>query len=296
MRFTLKQLEIFVQTAHHKSVTKAAEYLAMSQSAASGALKELESNFDIHLFDRVGKRLQLSELGGSVRPKAELLISIAKELEMSLVGEDEISSLAIGATLTIGNYLAVRLIADYMEAYPGAPVELEIANTQEIVRRVENFELDIGLVEGEINSSLLSVVPWYQDALVVFCAPSSIYESKPYLSDKDLKEASWILREQGSGTRQTFDRALSGILSQLSVRLELGHTEAIKQAVMAGLGLSCLSKLALQDSFDDNKLVPLKVRGRSFNRTWYIIQRKDKYRSHSLRNWLSVCDRYKNLS
>lgn len=290
MRYTLRQLEVFLATAHFENVTKAADSLAMSQSAASGALKDMEQQFDVQLFDRVGKRLQVNELGRLLRPKAEALLEQAKELEQELMTHKEVGHLKLGATLTIGNYLAVELMADFMRETPGAEVTLEVANTEAIARQILNFDLDIGLIEGEFQHPDLEVSYWRDDELVVFCSPKHPLANKQELDDNDLLAAEWILREQGSGTRQGFDRAMHGLMSQQTITLELQHTEAIKRAVEAGLGISCLSRIAVEDNFKRGSLVALNVPHRDLNRAFYLILRRDKYRSAGVKKWLQLCN------
>jgi len=291
MRYTLRQLEVFLATANYENVTRAADSLAMSQSAASGALKDLEQQFDVLLFDRVGKRLQVNELGRLLRPKAEAFLEQARELESELSTHQHVGSLKVGATLTIGNYLAVDLMAEFMREIPSAQVSLEVANTVAIARQVANFELDIGLIEGETQHPDLTVSHWRDDELVVFCAPSHPWAERGQLSDDDLLAAQWILRETGSGTRQAFDRAMHGLLSNQKITLELQHTEAILRAVEAGLGISCLSRIALQDSFARGTLVPLAVPQRDLSRAFYFILRRDKYLSEGIKKWLELCRR-----
>ncbi len=291
MKYTLRQLEVFLAVAHHDNISRAAESLSMSQSAASGALRDLESQFDIRLFDRIGKRLQINELGRLLRPRAEALLERALALQLQLQQHQTVGELKIGATLTIGNYLAVGLMARYMSEHPGARVKLEVANTSAIAARVANFDLDIGLIEGEIRHDELEILPWRDDELVVFSAPDHPLASKPLLSDTDLLATVWILRELGSGTRQTFDRAMHGLLPQLNILLELEHTEAIKRAVGAGLGIGCLSRIALADAFDRGSLVPLAVPGRAFDRQFYLILNRHKYRSAGIERWLELCRR-----
>lgn len=291
MRYTLRQLEVFLATAHFENVTKAAQSLAMSQSAASGALKDLERQFDMQLFDRVGKRLQANEQGLSLRPKAQALIEQAKVLEQQLINHKDIGHIKVGATLTIGNYLAVSLMADFMRENPGAEIQLEVANTEAIAKQVLNFDLDIGLIEGEFYHSDLEVSHWRDDALVVFCAPNHPLAQKSVLDDQDLIAAEWILRETGSGTRQGFDRAMHGLLASQSIKLELQHTEAIKRAVEAGLGISCLSSITLEDDFQRGSLVPLNIPHRDFHRAFYFILHKNKYPSTGIQRWLALCQR-----
>lgn len=289
MRYTLRQLEVFLACAHYQNVSRAAESLSMSQSAASTALKEFEQQFDVRLFERTGKRLRLNELGRQLWPRAEELLERARELEVTLQSHGDLGRLKIGATLTIGNYLAASIMARYMEEQPGARVELDVANTSAIAQRVLNFELDLGLIEGELNHPDLEMTPWRGDELVVFCAPDHPLATAGQLGDDALRAATWILREPGSGTRQTFERALAGLLPELNIRLELQHTEAIKRAVEAGLGISCLSRVSLSDAFARGSLVELPVPHRSFKREFYIALHRQKYLSTSVKRWLELC-------
>jgi len=141
MRFSLRQLQVFIATARHQSISKAAEELAMSQSATSGALLELEKQFDIKLFDRIGKRLQTNELGYLLRPRAEALMTLAQELEQDLLLHKQASHLKIGATLTIGNYLCISLIQAFTKKWPESRVELDVNNTHHITQELLNFQI-----------------------------------------------------------------------------------------------------------------------------------------------------------
>ncbi|MDB2409906.1 MAG: LysR family transcriptional regulator [Pseudomonadales bacterium] len=289
MKFTLRQLQVFLATAHYQNISRAADSLAMSQSAASGALRDLEQRYDAQLFDRVGKRLQLNAHGNAIRPLAESLMAEATEVEAALEQREATGNLNVGATLTIGNYIAIPIIARFKQDYPAVDIRLHVANTEHIAAEVLNFDLDIGLIEGEYSHPDLSVEPWHADELVVFCAPDHPYAQLEQLSDQQLIAAQWILREQGSGTRQTFDRAMQGLLNELDVHLELEHTEAIKRAVEAGLGLGCLSGITLSDAFKRGTLVPLAVAHRDMHRQFYFVTHKKKFQSRSLQCWLDCC-------
>jgi DNA-binding transcriptional LysR family regulator len=197
--------------------------------------------------------------------------------------------LQVGASLTIGNYLAVDLVAKYIQLHPDSQIKLQVENSEGIAAKVINFELDIGLIEGEINHPELDVIPWKDDELIVFCAPEHPLAKNNKINDQQLLQAQWVLREKGSGTRQTFDRAMHGLLPQLDISLELQHTEAIKRAVESKLGIGCLSKVALHDAFAKGRLLPLKTPTRNFSRQFYFIIHRKKYRSVILNRWLELC-------
>ncbi len=289
MKYSLRQLEVFLATARRENISRAAEALSMSQSAASGALKELEQQFSVQLFDRVGKRLQLSELGREIRPHAENLLAQAEAFQQIIGGGELAGSLRLGATLTIGNYLAVPMIAAFRDRYSGADVSLHVANTETIARRVADFELDLGMIEGEVSHRSLQTIHWRDDELQVFCAPGHPLAKRRHVTDVQLKQQRWIVRERGSGTRQVFERAMSGILADLDIDMELQHTEAIKRAVEAGLGVGCLSRISLREAFARGSLVPMAVPQRDFRRQLNLILHRDKFHSATLRHWLQLC-------
>ena len=261
----------------------------MSQSAASDSLKELENQFDIKLFDRVGKRLKLNDFGRVLQPRAEELLERARELEAALGRHQALGALRVGATLSIGNYLAIPLIAQYRQRFPEGRISLDVDNTERITDRILHFELDVGLIEGEVNHPDLEITRWQEDELVAFSAPGHPLAGRRRLGSRDLTGAQWILREPGSGTRQTFDRAMHDLIPDLQILLELEHTEAIKRAVESGLGIGCLSQITLQEDFDQGRFVPLALPGRDLRRSFYLILHRDKYRSAALRHWLELC-------
>ena len=199
-----------------------------------------------------------------------------------MLAHQELGQLNVGATLTIGNYLAVSIMARYMAEQPGARVQLEVANTRAIVDRVLGFDLDLGLIEGEMNHRDLELLPWREDELVVFCAPDHPLAGKPRLDDHDLKAATWIVRESGSGTRQTFERGMHGILPDLNLLLELEHTEAIKRAVETGLGIG-LSRVS--PGLPARVAGALAVPHRDFSREFYSCC-TGKYRNPGVERWL----------
>jgi DNA-binding transcriptional LysR family regulator len=289
MRYTLRQLEVFLAVARTGSVSRAGQELGLSQSATSSSLADLERQFDLQLFDRMGKRLRLSMRGAAIRAQAEAVLEQARDLERGFESRAIEHRVRVGATLTIGNYVAVPLVARFMRAHPAIALTLDVANTEQIARQVANFELDVGLVEGEVDQPDLETTAWRDDQLVVFCGAQHPLARKRALTDDDLLAADWIVRERGSGTRQAFDRAMRGLLPRLKVALTLGQTEAIKRAVEAGLGLGCVSRIALEDAFARGTLKPCRVPHRDFRRQFYFLLHKGKQRSAGMDRWLAFC-------
>lgn len=289
MKLTLRQLEIFLAIARLQNVSRAAEALALSQSATSTALNELERQFDTRLFDRIGKRVRLNELGNALLPRAAELIDRTRELEAMLQAQDVPGELRVGATLTIGNYLGTLIVSHFMQRHPGSRITLDVENTAHIIAKVANFELDLGLVEGRCHHPEIEAVPWGDDALEVFAAPHHPLAAKRRLTPADLVGADWILREPGSGTRETFDLAAAGVLPQVRIKLELAHTEAIKRAVESGLGIGCISRLALREAFRRGSLVRLKTPFLKMDRQFCILVHRRKYRTAMSEQFIALC-------
>lgn len=291
MRYSLRQLQVFVAIARCGSVSQAALELAMSQSAASTALGDFERQFDCQLFDRVGKRLRLNELGQQLLPRAAELLDRAEEIEALLQGNSGVGTLRVGATLTIGNYLAPVLVAGFMRRYPESQVRLHVHNTEQIVQQVARYELDFGLVEGESDHPELVLEPWLEDELVVFCAPEHPFARQGTAVPEELGRESWILRERGSGTRKAFERAVTEFGQPLHIRLELEHTEAIKRAVESGLGIGCISRLALRENFRRGSLVPVETPLLQLRRQFYFVRHRHKYQTRGMQLFMELCGR-----
>lgn len=289
MKYSLRQLEVFVAIGRQESVSRAAEALSLTQSATSMALGELEKQFNTLLFDRYGKRLQLNERGRQILPEAIELLDRAAQLESLLAGDAGFGSLRLGATLTIGNYLATLLIGDYMHRYPGSRVQLEVHNTEMVVEQVAHFKLDFGLIEGDSQHPDLEITPWVDDELVIFATPDHPLAGRKNLVLADVINETWILRERGSGTRQVFDAALRHELPHLNICLELEHTEAIKRAVESGMGIGCISRLALKDAFRRGSLIPLEIAGLDLNRQFNFVVHRKKFRSAGMEAFLNLC-------
>lgn len=288
MRITLRQLEIFVAIAKNENVSRAADSLALSQSAASSALVELERMFACALFDRVGKSLRLNATGRGLQPLAETLLAHAADVEAFLDG-DRLGPLDVGATLTVGNYLATMLVAEFIGRHPKVPVQLQVANSETVIARLLHYECDIGLIEGDVSHPDLAVEPWMEDELVVFCAPGHELAEAGCADNERLSKQRWVLRERGSGTRSQFDRIVGAQLGHLDILLELEHTEAIKRTVESGLAIGCLSRLSLNEAFRRGSLVEVATPQFELKRHFSFARHRRRHVSASVKSFLQLC-------
>lgn len=261
----------------------------MSQSAASEAILNLEHTYKVALFDRVSNKLSLNAIGHTIRKEAESLIVHCQSFEEVLRDHTDVGHIKVGASFTIGNHLATRYLSGYLADYPKADVQLDISNSPDVVSKVLNYEIDIGMIEGEVQHKELELIPWREDELVVFCAADHPLAKKKTLTNRDIKDAMWILREPDSGARYTFDRALAGLLADINIYLELKHNEAIKNAVESGLGIGCLSRIVLEKNFANGDLVPLTLPRRTMRRTFYFALPRHRYHLEPVNAWMANC-------
>jgi len=258
MRLTLRQLQLFHAVAQTGRTTAAGERVALSQSAVSAALTDLEASLGVILFDRVGKRLALNHNGRTLLPLARAMLRGAQEIEQVFQsGESAPVHLRLAASTTIGNYVLPPLLASFQQQWPRARIDLRISNTQDVVALAGALAVDLGLIEGPCRDAELATLPWLEDEMVIVAAPGHplLPAVGNRLGVRQLRQTRWLLREPGSGTREVVEQTLMPHLHHLAQTNTLGSSEAIKNAAAAGLGLSCLSLFAVRDLLATKRLV-----------------------------------------
>ncbi|HEY2779336.1 MAG TPA: LysR family transcriptional regulator [Steroidobacteraceae bacterium] len=294
MRLTLRQLQIFRAIALSGSTAAAALSVPLSQSAASAALKELERVLGSRVFDRIGKRLLLNDNGRALLPMALAVLDGAHNLEAAFLSSSQALpvDLHIYASTTIGNYILPSLLARFKHTTPSARLELKIGNTLDVVTAVRDFATDLGFIEGPCHAMDVIVEPWLEDELVIVAAPSHplVRAAKQRkLKANQLAEAQWLLRESGSGTRETVEQALLPHLLNIPASMTLGSSEAIKNAVAEGLGISCLSRSVVRNLLAAKRLCVLSTALPKLTRTFLMIHHERKVLSDPLRKFIAHC-------
>ena len=294
MRLTLRRLQLFCAIARTGSTMAGAEAASLSQSATSAALAELESTLGTRLFDRVGKRLVLNDAGRALLPEAQGLLEQAELIEQRF-GSGAAQArvrFRLAASTTIGNYVLPSLLAAFRQQMPQASLDAWIGNTLGVAQIVAGFEADLGMIEGPCHVPDLVVLPWRVDELVLVAAPghalAAAARSAP-LAAEQLRSAPWLLREAGSGTREAVESALLPFLHHVQSDAVLGSSEAIKNAVAAGLGVSCLSRVLVQDMLENGRLVELRSALPVLQRSFSLIHRREKRLSQALTCFLALC-------
>jgi len=287
MHITLRQLAVFAEVLKSGSTTQASQMLALSQSAVSAALTDLEGQLGVQLFDRVGKRLVVNEHGRLLYPRALALLEQTTEIEQ-LFREDN-GAIRVYASSTIGNYILPEIIARYRRDFPGLPLEMSVGNSQDVINAVADFRVDIGLIEGPCHTAEIVSEPWLEDELVVFASPASPLLHGEVTLER-LASAPWILRERGSGTRELVDYLLLSHLPQFHLGMELGNSEAIKHAVRHGLGISCLSRRVIAEQLETGTLKEIAIPLPRLVRTLWRIHHRQKHLSNALKRFLRYCE------
>jgi DNA-binding transcriptional LysR family regulator len=281
---TLEQLRIFVAVAEREHVSAAARALPLAQSAVSAAISALEARHGAALFDRIGRRVALTEAGRMLLVQARAILADVAEAEAALAehGAGVRGSLAVFASQTIAGYWLPRHLVAFRRAHPAVELRLAVGNSAEAARAVEEGRADVGFVEDEASGERLTREKLALDRLILVAAPSHPWAGRRELSREELEAGEWVLREPGSGTRAALERALvrRGVaLERLRVALTLPSNEAKRAAVEAGLGATALSASVAAPSLEAGLLVqiPFEIESRAFS-----LLRRPARRPHRL--------------
>jgi DNA-binding transcriptional LysR family regulator len=284
---TLDQLRIFVAVAELQHVTRAASALALSQSAVSSSIAALEAQYDIKLFHRIRRNIVLTEAGQQFLSEARAVLaraSSAGNMLADLAGLRR-GALTLAASQTVANYWIPKVMQRFHEAYPGISLNLSITNTEQVVRQVAEGTVDLGFVEDQVETDGLDVRAVAQDELVLVVAPDHPWVGRDSRSAAfDLRESAWVLREQGSGTRSSFEkmvRSLGGDPSGFDIALELPSNEAVRSAVEAGAGATVMSRLVVASSLSAGTLTALRWPLPS--RDFLMLRHQQRYVTEAMR-------------
>jgi DNA-binding transcriptional LysR family regulator len=288
---TLRQLEVFLAVAREKSFSLAAKKIHSSQPTLSEHVSELESELGKQLFFRQGRRrvVTVTEAGRVFEQFAERAVSAVEGARQALAELDGLAhgSLLIGASTTPGLYVLPRIVAAFRTKYPGVDVKLQIANSQTIEGRVRERELDLGIVGGHaLQPGQECLAAGMLDELVLIVSPAHAWARRRDVTPESLADEPLLVREEGSATRSVTERALQRV--KLRVAMELDHTEAIKQGVMAGLGVAFVSLYAVQGEIAAGRLRALRLRGVRIQRHFHVIHHEARRVTASARAFLEL--------
>jgi DNA-binding transcriptional LysR family regulator len=279
---TLDQLRIFAEVAHHQHITKAAKAMNMTQSAVSAAVITLEERHGVSLFDRIGRSIVLNQTGAIFLEHALQVLAEAKAAEAALSDLAGLlrGELSVMASQTVGAYWLPSRLARFHALYPGLGLDVGIGNTEAVADAVEAGRVELGVVEGKVDRPTLSSRMISTDEMIVVVSPTHPWATGKKLGKPDFAEATWVLREPGSGTRLAFEAMIAKDklkLQDLKVAIVLPGNEVVLGAVEAGMGATLTSRSAAQTELNSGLLV--ESNHPPLPRPFFLIRHKERYRS-----------------
>lgn len=277
MNITLKQLKTLRTVVEHHSYTKAAKALFMTQPAVSMQIKQMEEQIEMPLFERDGKQVTLTEAGHELLHCAQ---NIRQQLDEASQMLEELKGLKRGklhlTMASTANYFAPQIIAAFHHEYPGAQVTLDVANRTGLIDALNNNNSDMVIMGKPPKDNKLTGIPFMDNPLVAIAAPSHPLATRKHIPLKELADEPFIVREADSGTRIAVERFFARHDLQLTTGMEMNRSEAIKQAVMAELGLGIVSLHTIEMELALKRLVILHIEDFPIMRQWHIVYRKGK--------------------
>ena len=282
MHVTLRQLKVFESVANHLSFTKAAQALFLSQPGVSMQIRQLEENIGLPLFEKLGKKVHLTEAGRELHQYGRAIFAELEEVEQVLESLKGISrgrlDIAVASTI---NYFAPRALGAFSRRYPSISLTLEVSNRKNLMRMLANNEKDLVLMGQPPKGIGLEAEPFMDNPLVVVAAPDHPLAGERRVSQERLAAERFLMREPGSGTRLAMERFFEERGLELKRGMQMTRNEAIKQGVRAGMGLGIVSLHTIELELETRRLAIIDAQGFPLQRKWYIVHRKGKRLSPS---------------
>lgn len=286
MNYTLHQLRIFSVVVELGSITKAASVLNLTQPAVSIQLKNLQDQFEFPLFEVIGKRIFITDFGTEILQSATAIFNEITAIEDKVSGYKGLLSGRLRlSVVSTGKYIAPYFLADFMKLHPGIELQMDVTNKAIVLE---------SLMQNTVDFSLVSVLPTNMEVEKIALMPNKLflvgayekqYKKGPFTKDI-FKSLPLIYREQGSGTRQVMERFIQKNKLPVKMKFELSTNEAVKQALIAGLGHSIMPLIGIRNELETKQLQIIPVEGLTVSSTWYLIWRKDKQLSNVAKRYL----------
>ncbi|HIW09335.1 MAG TPA: LysR family transcriptional regulator [Candidatus Faecalibacterium intestinigallinarum] len=290
---TIRHLKIFLAVCDGGcNTTRAAEALTMAQPAVSLALKELEQYYGVVLFDRVGRHLQITAAGKRLWEYASHITSLFDDMEKGMRDWDTFGILRVGASITIGSQFLPNYVKAFYARHPGTEIRAVIEPSDRLEAQILSSDLDLALMEGMSHSPSLESEEYMEDHLVVICPARGRFVQGQTLTQEEFRSQKFLLREPGSGTRETFQRVMEEAGLSVEPIWEAMSTTALVNAVINGLGITVLPHRMVLGPLSKGLVVSVRVEGLEFRRKYYIVRHRAKYLTASARAFLDLCRSY----
>ncbi|MBP2031506.1 DNA-binding transcriptional LysR family regulator [Clostridium algifaecis] len=289
---TIRHLKIFIAVVETGKMSTAAARCYISEPTVSQAIRELEEHYGVLLFERIAKKLYITEAGKNLFAYARMVVNQFDELEDNMLkGFSE--KLRIGGTITVGSCIMPQLINQYRKIKPQVKTFVYINNTKFIEEKLLKSELDIGIVEGKIKSRDLVTIPMINDYLVIVCSKNHRLSGCGSISVKDLEKEYFIMREEGSGTRELFENYISRCGIRINVNWEATCPDMIKKAVISNNCLTAISARLIQEEAKKGLLYVIKSKGEALDRYFSLVYYKNKLVNDNMKSLMHLLEQYK---
>ena len=277
LHLTLRQLKVFESVARHLNYSRAADELHLTQPAVSMQIRQLEDNISLPLFEQLGKRIYLTEAG---RELYQYSRSISQQLADMEVALDELKGMERGklniSVVTTANYFAPHLLAKFCQRYKGVTVSLNVSNRETVLKQLSDNLIDLAIMGQPPEDLDIDSESFIENPLVVIAPPDHPLCKEQNIPVNRLAKEVFLVRESGSGTRGAMERFFAAHEVKINKGMEADTTEAIKQAVQAGMGLGIMSQHTAELELETNRLKILDVQGFPIIRYWHVVNRKNK--------------------
>ncbi|MDD4601298.1 MAG: LysR substrate-binding domain-containing protein [Negativicutes bacterium] len=286
------QLKVFKIVVDKGSFSLAANELHMTQSSVSQQIQSLENYYDIKLFDRMHRKIMVTQAGMALYPYAVELERLYQESSKAIQGlkADIAGKLSIGCSLTIGEYFMPRILVAFSLAHPLVEASMDVFNTEQITAMAVDGRISLGFIEGHYEPlDALIDTKFAGDELVVIASPQHKH-LMTRMSLVELMGARWVMREKDSGTRKIFEEFVTqhGLdPSQLKVVLEMGSTQAVKEAVKSGIGITAISRLTVENEIHSGELITIPLQEGDIPRKFTMIYHKERFQTHAVERFMS---------
>ncbi len=296
---TIRHLRIFIEVANSGKMSLAANKFFISQPTVSQVIAELENHYNIKLFERLSKKLYITPDGEKLLEYAKKVVLNFDELE-SIMKSSNNHLLRIGASVTVGTYFLSSILKEFQLSQPQIKTTVLVNNTKNIIDKLLNSNLDIAIVEGEISHQDLVTTPIAKDYLVLVCGKDHKFFGRQSICVEELALEDFILREEGSGTRELFESFMKSYNIPINVSWECNNSQAIKNAVLNNFGLSVISARLIQNELKDKSIYIVPIQNCSkynnclLERNFCLVMHKNKYKSSSLKEFENICLNFKD--
>lgn len=286
---TVRHMKIFLEVYQKQNITRAAEKLHMTQPAVTRAIREIEDHYGVRLFERINRRLSVTECGKQFYEQALHIVDAFDTMEKGLLNWDTMGVLRIGASITLGNFMLPQLVCRFQRQRPQMQVQAMISNGAKLQQALLENRLDIALIEGGTSNPNLHMESFGGDHLVLILPPEHPLLARDKIRLEDLLQYPFLLRERGSAGRTLLDNVFNQQGAVLHPLWESASTQAIVKAVSVGVGISFLPEQLVRQDLAAGRVCTRDIADESFARQYYLVWHKNKYLTKSMLSFISLC-------